>query len=320
LHAHSRGFNSGFLFAATHQDLGLQDARFLPVYVKTIPGEDLNYGVAMKAAGFESQAQFEDYLFRNLNKASLAYDRICAGPGSNRSNPLCSRSRPGLICQGWKGDEEVDGWVFDRRPPTCCKDWSFVKDEPYVAVGIFEWDGRPTYPIGTTTFPSPYPQHLSWMMRYVRADGKVTVTGSVGEPRKDGKPEMRSGADGKGCNMVELPQVETPPRHIPQHPVLVQLPNVDFAPGPAEMHHALITLVAPLLVTAAVMLICFSCRWKKPSQQGPRVAISPSLSSKCLWYHASLVPCVVIPLALASSFGRKDHTKRDGTYRASSGP
>mmetsp|Transcript_105640 Transcript_105640/g.235858 ORF Transcript_105640/g.235858 Transcript_105640/m.235858 type:complete len:679 (+) Transcript_105640:1-2037(+) len=310
LHAHSRSFKSAFFFSATPRDLGLQDARFQPMIVKKGSGK-VNYGTAMKAAGFESQGQFEDFLFHNLIKAIHAYDIACAGPKSSRSNPLCSRPRPALICQGWKGDEEVDGVVYDRRPPTCCKDWSFVKDEPYVTVGIYEWDGRPLYPLSSNAMPSTYPQHLGWMLRYVRADGKASVTDSLGVTM-EGEHEPRSGADGNDAHLVEVPQAESRQQQVPRHAVLLQLPNVDYARRPAEMmHHALITLIAPVLVTAATMCICFSYRGKQLSQEGPRVVISPSLRARCFWHHASLVPCVVIPLVLAkAAMESKCHTNR----------
>mmetsp|Transcript_105642 Transcript_105642/g.235861 ORF Transcript_105642/g.235861 Transcript_105642/m.235861 type:complete len:697 (+) Transcript_105642:1-2091(+) len=345
LHAHSRSFKSAFFFSATPRDLGLQDARFQPMIVKKGSGK-VNYGTAMKAAGFESQGQFEDFLFHNLIKAIHAYDIACAGPKSSRSNPLCSRPRPALICQSWKDDEEVDGWVFDRRPPTCCKDWSFLKDEAYIAVGIYGWDGRPNLPIGSNTIPPFFPEHLSWIMRYVRADGKSSVTsshsGTLGVERRHGVVQfvsdsvpvgrkqwsnyLRGNADELGSkpisykiigsapddsHLLELPRAE-------RHAVLAQLTTADHSPWPDEMYHFRMTLLVPLLVTGAAMCICFY-RGKQPSQEGPCVAISPSLRSKCLWYHASLVPCVVLPLVIANSFGHKRHMKRakEQTGRAS---
>jgi hypothetical protein len=281
LHAHSHGFESAFFFTATPEDLGLQHSHFKPEIVPS-GSFHLNRGTALKAAGFETQAQFRDYLFQKFNEAVQTYDAVCTNGA--HSDPRCLRPRPALICEGWPDKEEVQGQLFDRRPPTCCNDWSFKEGDPYITVGIYAYDGLPSAALGDPVIPEYYPEHLTWMMRYTPDEWRGSVSGSYGAGGsgystdswtstktgciKDRNGELLQGLMRWLTNTCPTTDSKQLPHRTGNRTSFLQWSET-HAEMDSEMMTPHVEAITPLFAIAAIVCLCAFCREKQSPQEAP---------------------------------------------------
>lgn len=132
IHSHSSLMQASMMFAGTYEDLGLGDDKFRP------KGRSYTQ-IYAKDIGFPTNADFVEYVFENLKKSQERWDLRCLGQATIK-DAICTRRRPELKCGGIfnQGFAEYQGktYGFDRRPIANCKEWNFVKGEPFVVVGL----------------------------------------------------------------------------------------------------------------------------------------------------------------------------------------
>ena len=82
---------------------------------------------------------------------------------------LYSRDRPEAICHTVQDLEEVDGYFYDRKAPTCCVPWHIKKNDIYTVVAF---NPKLDYALGphTTVVPETFPAHVSMWMSWANED------------------------------------------------------------------------------------------------------------------------------------------------------
>lgn len=119
MHAHASIFHSAYMFSATPEELGLDDPKFMPVK-SYIP-------LDLKDLGYNTIDGLVERVFDNFEKSIK----------KNPSKP------PKLICRVAVGGVIIDGFIYDRRPPMQCNDWSFKEGEPFTVLGFTQHQGFP---------------------------------------------------------------------------------------------------------------------------------------------------------------------------------
>lgn len=165
-HAHNKIFKESIFFAASPEELGLttENKLKLDYPYKTI---DIN------AAGFESHDELKKFLFLNLEKSGKDYDERVALTGSsgfNLEEERYSRNRPRVVCQGVARLEEVDGYMYDRREPTCCVPWNIKEGDIFTVVGFNRKLVDEVGPSWTKSKPATYPGHVGWWLSVASED------------------------------------------------------------------------------------------------------------------------------------------------------
>jgi hypothetical protein len=160
-HAHNKIFKEGIFFAATPEELGLtpENKLKLDYPFKTI---DIN------AAGFESHDEVKKFIFAQLEQSGKEYDErvaITGNSGYNLIQERYSRDRPRAVCQGIGRLEEVDGYFYDRREPTCCMPWTIQEGDIFTVVGFNRKLVDAIGPSWTQPQnPATFPGHVGWWL------------------------------------------------------------------------------------------------------------------------------------------------------------
>jgi hypothetical protein len=160
-HAHNKIFKEGIFFAATPEELGLtpENKLKLDYPFKTI---DIN------AAGFESHDEVKKFIFAQLEQSGKEYDErvaITGNSGYNLIQERYSRDRPRAVCQGIGRLEEVDGYFYDRREPTCCVPWTIQEGDIFTVVGFNRKLVDAIGPSWTQPQnPATFPGHVGWWL------------------------------------------------------------------------------------------------------------------------------------------------------------
>jgi hypothetical protein len=156
-HAHSKIFREATFYAATPEELGLTASNGLkPKY----PYETINY----QEKGYSSDEDLRAFLESNLERAAKEYDQriqTTGKSGYNLHQEEVSRERPRAICQGASRLEEVDGFFYDRREPTCCVPWSVQEGDIFTVVGFNRKMDAAVGP-WTDKRPLTFPGHIGW--------------------------------------------------------------------------------------------------------------------------------------------------------------
>lgn len=159
-HAHNKIFKEGIFFAATPEELGLTTENKLKL--------DYPYKlIDINAAGFESHDELKKFIFESLEQSGKEYDERIAKTGNsgyNLEQERYSRERPRAICQGIGRLEEVDGYMFDRREPTCCMPWNIKEGDIFTVVGFNRKLVDKVGASWTKEKPATFPGHVGWWL------------------------------------------------------------------------------------------------------------------------------------------------------------
>jgi hypothetical protein len=165
-HAHNKIFKEGLFFAATPEELGLTTENKLKM--------DYPYKlVDINAAGFESHDELKKFIFDSLDQSGKEYDDRIAKTGNsgyNLKQERYSRERPRAICQGIGRLEEVDGYMFDRREPTCCMPWNIKEGDIFTVVGFNRKLVDKVGASWTKEKPATFPGHVGWWLTVASED------------------------------------------------------------------------------------------------------------------------------------------------------
>lgn len=76
---------------------------------------------------------------------------------------------PRAICHAIESTEEVDGFHYDRREPTCCVPWTFQKGDIFTVVGfnkIVTERGTGPHQGNRLSIPPTFPGHIGWWISF----------------------------------------------------------------------------------------------------------------------------------------------------------
>mmetsp|Transcript_4780 Transcript_4780/g.8063 ORF Transcript_4780/g.8063 Transcript_4780/m.8063 type:complete len:334 (+) Transcript_4780:220-1221(+) len=140
-HAHNIIYKESIFFAATPAQLGLtKENKLMPTHPYQV--------VRTKEAGFANNVELKKFILERLKKSHDNFDAHSATRRSlrtahNASNtehattaPHVDDHGPRAICQAINSFEHIDGYMYDRREPTCCVPWEFTKGEIFTVVGF----------------------------------------------------------------------------------------------------------------------------------------------------------------------------------------
>jgi hypothetical protein len=168
LHAHNKIFTEAHFFAATPEELGLTKENKLVPEITYKP-------VDITAAGYKGWEEVKQLILRTLDKSAAEYDErhkslpVLSVPDLN--DEVHSRERPRMVCQGVNNMEEVEGYFYDRREPTCCLPWHIQKGDIFTVVGYHK---KLTYSLGPhaddSYVPPTFPGHIGWWLSTVNEE------------------------------------------------------------------------------------------------------------------------------------------------------
>mmetsp|Transcript_29169 Transcript_29169/g.62841 ORF Transcript_29169/g.62841 Transcript_29169/m.62841 type:complete len:651 (+) Transcript_29169:210-2162(+) len=166
VHAHSAIFDSQMLLVGTYEDFGLDKPQFTPpLSYEFIPTPSL---------GFKDNQEVGHYILGHMEKSQLRYDYKCVDK-HDPNNAVCSRPRPDWVCGAVRdyAVTEYGGkdYVFDRRPKTWAKPWSFKEGDPIVGVGLARFVDQPPNPSYPDSVPDFLQQHTVFFLYYTN-DGR----------------------------------------------------------------------------------------------------------------------------------------------------
>jgi hypothetical protein len=161
VHAHSAIFDSQMLLVGTYEDFGLDKPQFTPpMAYEFIPTPSL---------GFKDNQEVGHYILGHMEKSQLRYDYKCVDK-HDPNNAVCSRPRPDWVCGAVRdyAVTEYGGkdYVFDRRPKTWAKPWSFKEGDPIVGVGLARFVDQPPNPSYPDSVPDFLQQHTVFFLSY----------------------------------------------------------------------------------------------------------------------------------------------------------
>jgi hypothetical protein len=170
IHAHNNLFHSALFFAASPRDLGITAEQGFSRQLPHIP-------VNPKHVGLENIETAQQYFLNKLHESQVAFDmemrsangdtgpehRDCGYP-----NAACKAARPALICQSFTALENIDGFAFDRRQPTCCTNWTWDTGQTFTVVGFTRHSGFPVGPHMPLLrdLPDALPGHVGYWLSY----------------------------------------------------------------------------------------------------------------------------------------------------------
>jgi hypothetical protein len=171
MHVHNKVFKEYMLIKATPAELGLtKENNLMPTKA---------YGtVNINAAGYSSLAEVKAFVLKHLKSSQEHFDGYSDATleiieNNYKTDDLHSRDRPEVICQSIQDLEEVDGYYYDRKVPTCCNPWHIKRDDIYTVVGL---NPKLEYALGphTTEVPDTFPAHVSMWMSWANEDEPAT--------------------------------------------------------------------------------------------------------------------------------------------------
>ena len=149
MHVHNTVFEDSYVFSATPADVGLGDRKFHP--------ENAYEPIPTKRLGFATNTDLRRHIMESYRLSCARY------VPSNKDN-----GRPELVCHGNTSHAEVGGFLYDRRAPTYCAEFKFMKGQQFVILGLNRHTGRspgPHLPPGY--IPAYLPGHLHWFWSWI---------------------------------------------------------------------------------------------------------------------------------------------------------
>jgi hypothetical protein len=146
IHAHNTIFAGALFISGSPEQAGLTNEYGL------VPPEP-KLTVDIGKAGFSSLVEVKKHILNSIDTAAATARRN-------------GEKEPKVICQSL-ADIYIDdeGYPFDRRPPTCCRDWDMDKDEIVTIIGFNSHVGMVPGP-HTDKIPPTIPGHIGWWLSY----------------------------------------------------------------------------------------------------------------------------------------------------------
>mmetsp|Transcript_2663 Transcript_2663/g.3992 ORF Transcript_2663/g.3992 Transcript_2663/m.3992 type:complete len:665 (-) Transcript_2663:132-2126(-) len=167
-HAHNKIFKESIFFAASPAELGLTREN------KLVPDKPY-HTVDIRDGGFNSLDEVKQFIMDNLDASAKAFDTL-HGEGYYTSvvdmdNDKSSRLRPRAVCHGVSKLEEVEGYFYDRREPTCCAPWDIERGDIFTVVGF---NKKLQHAMGphTDIKPATFPGHVGWWLSTTNEEEK----------------------------------------------------------------------------------------------------------------------------------------------------
>lgn len=180
LHAHNMVFESSQFFAATPEDLGLNNPKFYPGAGKG-RAYDTHYTDEL---GYENNEALMTYMFKNLGESQAKWESKCGGKQhKEHEHEACTRPKPRMICTAvydgevfpFRGRE----FSFDRRPKTYCEPWSFREGDTFLVTGFSRKLLVPPKPDKPDYIPPWIPGHVTWGFWYKHEGRSKSFFGRV---------------------------------------------------------------------------------------------------------------------------------------------
>lgn len=99
---------------------------------------------------------------RTFNSSHNAYNTL------DTSTPHVADHGPRAICHAIESVEYVDGFMYDRREPTCCVPWEFSKGDIFTVVGFNKivTEKGAAHQGDHPYVPPTYPGHIGWWISF----------------------------------------------------------------------------------------------------------------------------------------------------------
>lgn len=146
IHAHNTIFAGALFISGSPDQAGLtKSAGLVPPQPKLT--------VDIKKAGFESLHDVKKHIYNSLDIAAAT----ARSKGEKEPFVVC-QSLPDIVV-------DQEGYPYDRRPPTCCRDWEMEKDEIVTIIGFNTHVGMLPGP-HADKIPPTIPGHIGWWLSY----------------------------------------------------------------------------------------------------------------------------------------------------------
>lgn len=167
IHSHNSLFTEALIFAASPEELGLEDQSLFKKQLPHIP-DRMNHSIT------------KDFLLRRLSESQIRFEKSkprkkltnnCGYP-----NRPCVQSRPFLACQFHGSFVVRDNFAYDRRQPSCCVPWKFNSGQPFTVIGFNRHIGFPEGPNNPDirNLPATLPGHVGLWMSFAADDSNLS--------------------------------------------------------------------------------------------------------------------------------------------------